>query len=559
MSARDPMARPRIAANAHRDRDDTNLSDIPLDYKDSPDLTWLNRRLRDLLMHAPSAIGITLGPEHRWAYVNIARAKMAGRSGVEDFIGKAVRDSYPELEGQPFFDALDRVYNTGIPFVGKEIKGVFNRGPNGSPDVAYLNCVYQPIRNPEGKVEGLLIHTVEVTEQVLARHAVENATDREQQQRALAEFERNQLQELFKQAPAGIAMLSGPDHRWTFANATYCEIVGRQSDSLLNRPLRETLPELAGQGFFELLDQVYRTGVAYVGKDVRAIINRGPEQRPEEAYFDFIYQPVTNMAGDVQGLMALAVEVTEQRQARATLESRVLERTQELKLAQEALQRLSGRLIRDQDEERRRLSRELHESTGQYMAAIQMNLSALMNDAKHLDEGVRSRLKEAIELVAHCNAETRTLSGLLHPPLLDDVGLASTISWYLGDFTQRSGVVVDLDISYDLPRFSPEVETAVFRIIQQSLGNIHRHSGSSVALIQLAPYEGQLAIKISDKGCGIAPEVLSKFRQSGQLPGFGISGMRERINGLGGTFDIVSSSSGTTISVTLPIIGANLK
>jgi PAS domain-containing protein len=231
-----------------------------LAYEGAPDLTWLNRRLRDLLMQAPSAIGITAGPQHRWVYVNEARAAMAGRAGVEDFIGKTVRETYPELEGQPFFDLLDKVYRTGVPFHGKEIKAVFNRGLHGAPDDAYVDCVYQPIRNPEGKVEGLLIHTVEVTEQVLARRAVERANESEKHERATAEFERNQLRELFKQAPAAIAILTGPDHRWSFANAAYCSIVGRSQGQLLNRPIRETLPELEGQGFFELLNQVYRTG-----------------------------------------------------------------------------------------------------------------------------------------------------------------------------------------------------------------------------------------------------------------------------------------------------------
>ncbi len=147
--------------------------------------------MRDMLMEAPSAIGITVGPEHRWVYVNVARAKMASRTGPEAFVGKVVRDSYPELEGQPFFAALDQAYQTGVPFVGKEMKATFNRGPSGTPDDAYLDCVYQPITDAYLKVEGLLIHTVEVTEQVLARRAVETAHESEKQHRLLIEFERN--------------------------------------------------------------------------------------------------------------------------------------------------------------------------------------------------------------------------------------------------------------------------------------------------------------------------------------------------------------------------------
>lgn len=523
-----------------------------ISYKDAPDLTWLNRRLRDLLMQAPSAIGITAGPEHRWAYVNQARARMAGRSGIEDFVGKTVRETYPELEGHAFFAALDQVYRTGVPFVGKELPAPFSRGPEGSPDLAYVNCVYQPFRDDNGDVEGILIHTVEVTEQVLARNAIEQANEGERQQRAVAEFERNQLRELFSQAPAGIAILTGPNHRWSFANSACCELVGRSTQELLDRPIRETLPELAGLGFFEVLDQVYRSGVPYVGKEMKASLSCGPNKTPEEAYFDFIYQPVRNLAGETEGIMALAVEVTEQLQARSQLESRVQQRTLELQRVQDALQTLSGNLMQAQDEERRRVARELHDSIGQYLAAIQMNLSALAAGAAD-SSALRPRLQDCIDLVGRCTSEIRTISYLLHPPLLDEMGLASAISWYVDGFAERSGIDVRLDLPRNLPRFSSEVETALFRVVQQSLANVHRHTKSRAACVRLAIRGETLTLEVSDDGAGFTPEILFKFRQNGRLSGVGITGMRERINGLRGTFDIASGPDGTTIAVTLPI------
>jgi PAS domain S-box-containing protein len=519
---------------------------------DTPDLTWLNRRLRDLLMQAPSAIGITAGPEHTWAYVNVARAKMAGRKSVDDFVGKKVRESYPELEGQPFFAALDRAYQTGIPFIGKEVKATFNRGSGGAPDVAYLDCFYEPIRNPQGEVEGLLIHTIEVTEQVLARHAIEVANEREKQQRAAAEFERNQLRELFKQAPAGIGILSGPDHRWSFANSAYCEIVGRSPGDLMNRPIRETLPELIGQGFFELLDEAYRSGVPYIGKEMKASLNRGTNRSSQEAYFNFIYQPARNVAGEIEGIMVLAVDITEQVEARTQLQSKVQQRTMELQRAQEALRTLSGSLMQAQDEERRRVARELHDSVGQYLAAIQMNLSALGGDLVD-PASLRPRLQDCIDLVGRCTAEIRTISYLLHPPLLDEMGLASAISWFVDGFAARSGIPVTLDLPPDLGRLAPEVETALFRVVQQSLANVHRHSESKTARVQLAVAGENLTMEISDEGQGFAPEILSRYRQNGGLPGVGISGMRERINALQGTFSVISDHSGTTVAVSLPV------
>jgi PAS domain S-box-containing protein len=522
-------------------------------YVGAPDLTWLNRRLRDLLMQAPSAIGITAGPEHRWVYVNEARAAMSGRAGVADFIGKTVRETYPELEGRPFFERLDDVYRSGRPFIGEELMAPFRRGPGGAAEEVYVDCVYQPIKGEDGKVEGILIHTVEVTGQVLARRAVEQANEREKRERAAAEFERNQFRELFKQAPAGISVLSGPDHHWSFANAAYCKLLGRSREELLNRPIRETLPELKGQGFFELLDEVYRTGVPYVGKDARAMINRGAGEAPEESYFDFIYQPVRNVGGEIEGIMALAVDVTAQHQARHLLETRVQERTLELQQAHESLRMLSSTLMQAQDQERRRVARELHDSAGQYLAAIQMNLAALASEGEFRSEGVQRRLHDAIDQVMQCTAEIRTLSYLLHPPLLDEVGLASAISWYVEGFSDRSRIAVKLDVPKGMDRFAPEIETALFRIVQQSLTNIHRHSGSKVCSIRLVLEDDCLNLKVTDEGCGFPPEMLSRFRLTGQLPGMGISGMRERINALHGSFEILSDSSGSTIAVSVPV------
>ena len=538
-----PSAVPLLSAEANEEANRTQTSE----------LTWLNRRLLDLLMKAPSAIGITVGPEHRWAYVNHARIKMAGRGSAQDFIGKTVRESYRELEKQPFFAALDEAYQTGVPFVGKEVKATFNRGPGGAPDEAYVDCVYQPIIGLNGEVEGLLIHTVEVTEQVGARRAIEEANQREQHQRAAAEFERNQLRELFKQAPAGIAILSGQDHRWSFANSTYCELVGRTREQLLGLPIAETLPELAGQGFLELLDQVYASGVPYIGKNTRVFLNRVAGETPQEAYFDFVYQPVRNIDGQIEGIMALAVDVSEQVQARTKLESRVDERTLQLQGAHQSLRLLSGRLMRAQDEEHRRLARDLHDSVGQYLAAIQMNLKALAGDSANSSDRSRHRLEDAVDLVDRCTAEIRTISYLLHPPLLDEVGLASAISWYVEGFSERSGIRVELNLPKDLPRFPSEMDTALFRIVQQSLANVHKHSGSNRASIRVAIAGANLVVEISDQGRGMSPEVLSKFRAGGQSPGVGISGMRERVLGLRGSFEIKSERSGTTIVVSVPI------
>jgi signal transduction histidine kinase len=211
--------------------------------------------------------------------------------------------------------------------------------------------------------------------------------------------------------------------------------------------------------------------------------------------------------------------------------------------------------MRAQDEEHRRVARELHDSVGQYLAAIQMNLNEVAGESANLGRRVRRRLEDTVGLVDRCTAEIRTLSYLLHPPLLDEVGLGSAISWYVGGFSERSGIIVDLDVPKNMPRFSSELDTALFRIVQQSLANIHKHSGSKRAHIRLAIAGSNLVVEVSDEGRGISPAILSRFRESGRSPGVGISGMRERVVGLGGTFELKSDHCGTTIVVSVPITG----
>jgi signal transduction histidine kinase len=178
-----------------------------------------------------------------------------------------------------------------------------------------------------------------------------------------------------------------------------------------------------------------------------------------------------------------------------------------------------------------------------------------VEDSANSTDRTRHRLEDAVDLVDRCTAEIRTLSYLLHPPLLDEVGLASAISWYVEGFSERSGITVDLNVPQDLPRFPSEMDTALFRIVQQSLANVHKHSGGKRASIRVGIAGSNLVVEVSDEGRGMSPEVLAKFRAGGQSPGVGISGMRERVLGLRGSFEIKSERSGTTIVASVPIPG----
>jgi PAS domain S-box-containing protein len=224
----------------------------------------------------------------------------------------------------------------------------------------------------------------------------------------------------------------------------------------------------------------------------------------------------------------------------------------ERKRAQESLRVLSGRLLQVQDEERRHIARELHDSAGQMLAGLSMNLSVLAQDSKG-GEGAVELAKESLGLVRELSQEVRTISHLLHPPLLDEVGLSSALRLYLEGFAERSKIKVDLDIPDDFGRLSPEQETAIFRVVQESLTNIHRHSGSQVAAIRISRSDSAVRVEIEDKGKGIPPGKRFKMEVGGKT-GVGIAGMRERLRQLGGTLEIDSprDGTGTTIIAQVP-------
>ena len=213
-----------------------------------------------------------------------------------------------------------------------------------------------------------------------------------------------------------------------------------------------------------------------------------------------------------------------------------------------ALRRLSSRLLHVQDEERRRIARELHDSLGQYLTATKINLD-LLAQSDHLSE----RLKDAQELLERAISDTRTLSHLLHPPLLDEAGLASAATWYVEGFGQRSGIKASLEMPADLQRLPVPVETALFRILQEALTNVHRHARSPAVDIRLYVERASVQLSIRDYGKGVPQNTLERFKKNGTNVGVGLAGIRERIKELGGSFQIDSSNSGTVLNVSIPI------
>ena len=229
----------------------------------------------------------------------------------------------------------------------------------------------------------------------------------------------------------------------------------------------------------------------------------------------------------------------------------------ERKRAEESLRVLSGQLMHLQDQERRRIARELHDSAGQILAALSMNLDLLEGGDQALPPETLRIVDESLRLVQELSAELRTISHLLHPPLLDEVGLASGLRSYLEGFTQRSKIRVELDLPEDLGRLPQDMEIAIFRVVQECLTNIHRHSQSLTAWVRITRSDSQMSVEVQDQGKGIPPDRCHEM-ETGGTPGVGIRGMRERLRQLGGSLQIESSGEGTTVIARLPVANAFL-
>jgi PAS domain S-box-containing protein len=222
------------------------------------------------------------------------------------------------------------------------------------------------------------------------------------------------------------------------------------------------------------------------------------------------------------------------------------------KRAEEALRTLSGQLMRTQDEERRRIARELHDSAGQILAALSMTLAPVESENGKVPPRTAKAIKESLGLINDLSSQVRTIAHLLHPPLLDEVGLASGLRLFLEGFAERSKIKVNLEIPNGFERLPQELETAIFRVVQESLTNIHRHSGSRVAAIHVARAGNEVKVEVRDQGKGM-PAGPNGASRAHRRMGVGIQGMHERITQLGGRFEIHSGKKGTTVVASVPV------
>jgi PAS domain S-box-containing protein len=404
-----------------------------------------------------------------------------------------------------------------------------------------VSLTISPVRDAAGSIVG-------------ASKVARDITARKRAQRSLAEQGR-----LLNLSTDAILVRDSAD-RITYWNTGAAELYGYAREEALGRVSHELLHTIFPEPLDRIKEHLRRENrwsgeLTHECKDGSTLIvasrwvldrdNQGNPKGVLETNNDITRQKQSAEAlrESEERLRILADGLATQVQARTReLEQRnkeVLERSAQLR-------ELWNRLLRTQDEERRHIARELHDSVGQYLAALSMVLEAAKNKAS----GNRD-LEEAVRLTATCIAETRTMSYLLHPPLLEETGLASAVGWYVDGFAERSGIQAKVEISETLGRLGNEVELVLFRVLQESLTNVHRHSGSKTVAIRIGADSQQVWLEIEDQGKGSANDLVR--------PGVGIAGMRERVESLAGEFGIRSSESGTCVRVVLPLAPASAR
>jgi PAS domain S-box-containing protein len=311
----------------------------------------------------------------------------------------------------------------------------------------------------------------------------------------------------------------------------------------MERMMECTKAQVLGRVAFDVFPFLRETGEDKLFREALAGNAVAVSARPyplgeggRSGFFEGHYAPVWDVEGKIIGGIALIHDITER------------------KRAEESVRSLTARLFSLQDEERRRLARELHDNTAQTLSALALNLALLKQYAGFAERSEASRaLEESLALTEQASNEIRTFSHLLHPPLLDDIGLSEALRWYVDGFARRSGIQVELEIEPDFGAIPRELENTLFRVVQESLMNVLRHSRSWTAGIRLVRTPDQVVMHVWDHGKGLPADVLEDAEGSEAALGVGIRGMRERVKQLGGTLELRPAEPGTVVEVVVPL------
>lgn len=378
-----------------------------------------------------------------------------------------------------------------------------------------------------------------------ARALETEKADREQAQRSLRRKE-SELADLLENAVEG-AQQSGPDRKIFWANQALLKLLGYAPEEYIGHCFGDFFSD---REIFDLYwqrlmrgEEIYDFAAELRCKDGSAkyvlIHANGLWEDGKFVHTRCFVRDVTDQKRAEQALRESEANL---RQAKDKLESLVEQRTA-------ALRYLSSRILTLQDDERRRIARELHDSLGQYLVGLKLNLDILKGSP------ARPELwSQATEILEQCVSEVRTLSCLLHPPMIEELGLVSSARWFVDGLSQRTGIRVSLDSPRGLPRLPAVIELVLFRGLQEALTNVHRHSEASVAEVLIRQDLRQVVLEVRDNGRGISPDLLARFAQTGAGMGIGLSGMRERVRELGGEMKLeAAGNAGTWLRIALPL------
>ncbi len=556
-------------------------------------------RLTDVFEQAPMAVAVLTGPDHIYTIVSPAYAKYAGNRAL---IGRAFRDAIPEAAGSEAAALMDSVYRTGeaVSRPGQVVP--IDRDGDGVPEEYIFNVSYQPLRNREGEVYAVTSLSTDVTEQARAR-SIADAAARE------VAHARKQLELVFSQAPIAIAVLEEPGLRFVLANPTYLRMVDREF--IVGKTVREVFPELEGQGVFERLDDVYRTGTAFVANEMEVVIRRSRDREPETAFYNLTYQPLCTAEDKVYGIGVVAVDVTESVLSRRRIQvlldesevsrgeleesnARLEEQHVEMEITNSQLQENAAELeVQTEEletqaealEAQRRIADEANQAKGLFLATMSHELRTPLNAvggyADLLLSGVRGELTPAqrsdVERIRHSG---KYLLGLINSILNFTKLDAGDIEFDVRPIALRTllhGVpdLVAPQIAAKSQRFSIVECDGTARVLadtdkaHQILLNLLTNAlkftanGGDITL-QCVTTDEWVEISVRDSGRGIVPENLERIfnpfvqvdrhltPSSQQGVGLGLAISRDLALGMGGQLSVASVvGEGSTFTLAL--------